>query len=135
MSRYQQFCLQHYIGHHGTLYFFFCFSVVIDNAKPICLDCVDCNVCSCILLLLKLHGTFCVVHTWYYHSLALWDMRIYLIFDLINLTIPTLYTCLILLIQLGYENWYCFPIKFDVEKEWIICRNFVAGIARFLWVY
>ena len=34
---------------------------------------------------------------------------------------------------LGYKNWYCFiSIKFDIEKKWIICRNFVAGVTKFL---
>ena len=32
----------------------------------------------------------------------------------------------------GYKNWHCFiSIKFDVEKKWIICRNFIAGVAIF----
>ena len=34
---------------------------------------------------------------------------------------------------MGYENGYRFiPIKFDIEKKWIICRNFVAGVTKFL---
>ena len=53
-------CLQDYFGDHEDLYFscsLFCFSFVIDNAKPTCLDYVNSNIYSCILLLLKLHGT------------------------------------------------------------------------------
>ena len=33
----------------------------------------------------------------------------------------------------GYENWYCFiSFKFGVEKKWIICRNVVARVTKFL---
>ena len=36
----------------------FYFIFVVDNAKPTCLDCVNSNIYSCILSLLKLHGRF-----------------------------------------------------------------------------
>ena len=52
--------------------------------------------------------------------------------------IRNLYACLIFKLNetVGYENRYCFiSIKFDFEKMWIICRNFVAGVTKFLWVY
>ena len=26
-------------------------------------------------------------------------------------------------------------IKFDVEENWLISRNFVAGVSKFLWVH
>ena len=58
-------CLQHYFGDHENLYIsssFFYFSFVIDNAKPTCLDCVNSNIYSFILSLLKLHGTFCFMN-------------------------------------------------------------------------
>ena len=45
--------------------------------------------------------------------------------------IRNLYACLIFKLNetVGYENRYCFiSIKFDFEKMWIICRNFVAGV-------
>ena len=54
-------CLRHYFGYHENLYIscsFFYFSFVINNAKPTCFDCVNSNIYSCILSLLKLHGTF-----------------------------------------------------------------------------
>ena len=32
----------------------------------------------------------------------------------------------------GYENWYySISIEFDVEKNWMICRNSVAGVTNF----
>ena len=61
VSRCQQLCLQHYFGDHEDLYIFsslFCFSFVINNTKPTSLDCVNSNIYSCILSLLKLHRTF-----------------------------------------------------------------------------
>ena len=53
-------CLQRYFGDHEDLYisFLFHFSLVTDNAKPACLDCVNSNIYSCILSLLKLHRNF-----------------------------------------------------------------------------
>ena len=43
-------------GDHEDLYisYLFCFSFVIDTAKPVCLDLVNSNIYSCILTLLKL---------------------------------------------------------------------------------
>ena len=46
---------------HEGLYFassLFYFSFAIDNAKAICLDCLNSNIYSCMFSLLKLHGTF-----------------------------------------------------------------------------
>ena len=50
----------HYFGDHKDFYIssLFYFSFVIDNAKPTCLDCVNSNIYSCLLSLLKLHGAF-----------------------------------------------------------------------------
>ena len=41
----------------GFIYFLIYFSFVIDNAKPTWLDCVNSNIYSSILSLLKLHGS------------------------------------------------------------------------------
>ena len=46
-----------------------------------------------------------------------------------------LYAYLILRVNCGLQKLIFFSIKFDVQKKWIICRNFVAGITKFLWVY
>ena len=55
------------------IYFFlFYFIIVIDDVKPTYLDSVNSNIYSCILSLLKLYGIVSLY------------MRIYLIFDLIN---------------------------------------------------
>ena len=42
-----------------------------------------------------------------------------------------LYACLILRIQLWATKIDFFLIKFDVQKKWIICINFVAGVTNF----
>ena len=62
-----------------------------------------------------------VVYIWYIvvHNLSLWDMHIYLNFDLIN--VNHAYSLRILNFAnstVGYKNWCCFvSIKFDVEKS------------------
>ena len=66
-------CLQHYFGDHENLYIsaFFYFNFLIDNAKSNCLDCVNSNIYSCILSLLKLHVKFCFMNWKCYIYLAL----------------------------------------------------------------
>ena len=67
-------CLQHYFDGHENFYISsssFYFSFVIDNAKPTYLDCVNSNICSFILSLLKLHGTFCFMNQMCYIYLIL----------------------------------------------------------------
>ena len=46
--------------------------------------------------------------------------------------IRNLHTYLILLIQLWATkiDILFISVKFDVEKKWIICRNFVAGVTK-----
>ena len=90
-------------------------------------------------------STAAYYHCWSYmeHSVLyifginiVWSYEICEFIWFLTSTISNLYTCLVLLIQMGYENWYCFiSIKFGPAKKWIICRNFVAGVATFLWVY
>ena len=36
----------------------------------------------------------------------------------------------------SHKNLYCLiSIKFDVQKKWKICGNFVGSVAKFLWAY
>ena len=57
--------LYYYFGDYENLYIpssFFYFSFVIDNAEPTCLNCVNSNIYSLILLLLELRETFCFMN-------------------------------------------------------------------------
>ena len=64
------------------------------------------------------------------------EIRDILIFDLINVNdTQSLRMHNFANSTMGYENWYCFIIKFGVEKKWIICSNFVAGETKFLRVH
>ena len=64
-------------------------------------------------------------------------MRIYLIFDLMN--VNGAWSLRILNFAnsaVGYENLICFvSIKFDFEEKWIICKNFLAVVSKILRVY
>ena len=61
-------------------------------------------------------------------------MRIYLIFDLINVNdTESLDMFNFTNSTVVYKNLYCFiSIKFGVEKKRIICRNFAVGVIKFL---
>ena len=66
--------------------------------------------------------------------MVLWNIRIYLIFDLINVNdTESLHMFNFTNSTAVYKNLYCFiSIKFGVEKKRIICRNFVVGVIKFL---
>ena len=61
MNLFQQLCLWHYFDYPEDLHIsssLFYYRFVIDTAKPTSLVCVNSNIYSCILPLLKLGGTF-----------------------------------------------------------------------------
>ena len=65
-------------------------------------------------------------------------MRIYLIFDLINVNDTYSLHMLNFANSTGLRKLILFfyqVFEKDVEKGWIICRNFVAVVAKFLSVY
>ena len=108
MSWYQQLYLWLYFGDHKNLCIssLFCFSFVIDNAKPTYLDCVNSNIYSCILSLLKVTQ---VILFYELDVLYIFDINIVwpneickFIWILVwqTSTIRNRYACLILLIQL-----------------------------------
>ena len=92
-------------------------------------------------------STAAFYHCWSYtehydswiSALSIFDINIVCLYEIWKFTWFLIWYCTLRMLNfasstLGYENCYCFiSIKFHFERKSIICRNFIAGVRKFLW--